>query len=199
VARSRPYVIGITGNIACGKSLVTNILAERGAFALDADRVAHELMRSGTNVFERIVERFGPDVVGNDGELDRRRLGGIVFNDPDALRDLEAITHPTTVREILDRVDRSGARVAVIDAIKLFEAGLAEECDETWAMICVPKTQIERLMKRSGFSEAEARRRIDAQPPQSEKAERADHVIDNSGTPEQTRQRVDALWRALPI
>jgi dephospho-CoA kinase len=198
VTSRRSYVIGITGNIACGKSLVTDHLANLGAFTLDADRVAHELMRSGTATFTRIVERFGSTVVGEDGELDRRRLGRIVFNDPAALKDLDAITHPAVVHEILRRIESSGAEVAVIDAIKLYESGLGDECDETWAVICDPAVQIERLMQRNGIDETEARRRIDAQPRQRDKAERADRVIDNSGTRETTLRRVDQIWRALP-
>lgn len=194
----RPYVIGVTGNIACGKSLVLRVLAELGADTIDADRVAHEVMAPGTPVAEEIIAAFGPSVRAADGGVDRRALGGIVFSDPAALTRLDAITHPPTVSEIRRRIEHSPARVVVVDAIKLYEAGVADVCDEVWVVTCDREQQVGRLMARNGFSREEALRRIDSQPPQEEKVARADRVIDNRGTPEETAAQVRALWSTLP-
>jgi dephospho-CoA kinase len=196
-AKRSPFVIGVTGNIACGKSLVTSILHELGAETIDADHVAHELMQPGSPVLQSIAKRFGPEVLNEDGSLNRPALGKIVFSDPEALADLERLTHPETVRTILDRAKAAHVEIVVIDAIKLFEAGLAEHCDETWAVFCDPAQQLERLMARNGLSESDARQRIDAQPPQAEKRLRADAVIDNSGTREETRRQTEREWARI--
>ena len=194
----KPYVIGVTGNIACGKSLVLETLAGLGADTIDADRVAHEVMAPGTPTAERIIAAFGEEIRGQDGGIDRRALGAIVFRDPDKLALLDSLAHPPTVAAIRDRVAASTAAVVAIDAIKLFEAGVADDCDEVWVVTCTPEQQVERLMRRNGFDREEALRRIQAQPPQEEKVRRADRVIDNSGTIEATIAQVQAAWNALP-
>jgi len=194
----RPYVIGVTGNIACGKSLVLDTLAKLGAETIDADRVAHEVMAPGTPTAERVIAAFGEEIRGPDGGIDRRALGAIVFRDPDKLALLDSLAHPPTVAAIRERVAASTAAVVAIDAIKLFEAGVAEDCDEVWVVTCTPEQQVERLMRRNGFDREEALRRIQAQPPQEEKVRRADRVIDNSGTVEDTVAQVKAAWDALP-
>lgn len=199
---SQPYLIGLTGNIACGKSVVLTLLAERGAATIDADRVVHTLMEPGEPVWAAIREAFGPAISDGEGRIDRRALGAIVFGDPAQLARLEGLTHPAVRAWIVARLTemvREGYRVAVVDAIKLYEGGLAERCDETWVVTCDPAQQLARLMARNGFSEAEARQRIAAQPPQAEKIARADVVIDNSGTLEATRAQVDAAWARLPF
>jgi dephospho-CoA kinase len=198
MSHGRPYVIGLTGNIACGKSLVLATLRELGAETYDADRVAHEVMRHGADSWNRIVERFGEGVIGEDGEIDRRKLGAIVFADPQALDALDHIVHPATVAAIRERVGRSSSNVVVIDAIKLFEAGLATDCDEIWVVDCTREQQIDRLMRRGSLSREEAIKRIGAQPPQAEKLEKADRVIDNSGAPESAVEQVRRLWQDLP-
>jgi dephospho-CoA kinase len=197
VRKGRPYVIGLTGNIACGKSLVLRELAARGAETIDADQVARELTEPGSPILARIVEAFGHDILRPDGSLDRRALGAIVFRDPEALRRLEAITHPAIVAEIRRRVAQSTHPVVVVDAIKLFESSLASDCDEVWVVTCRPEQQLARLMARNGLSEEEALARIQAQPPQAEKVARADRVIDNSGSIEETRRQVEALWQEV--
>ena len=194
----RPYVIGVTGNIACGKSLVLDTLAKLGAETIDADRVAHEVMAPGTPTAERVIAAFGEEIRGPDGGINRRALGAIVFSDPDKLALLDSLAHPPTVAAIRERVAASTAAVVAIDAIKLFEAGVAEDCDEVWVVTCTPEQQVERLMRRNGFDREEALRRIQAQPPQEEKVRRADRVIDNSGTVEDTVAQVKAAWDALP-
>lgn|SRR5690606_5052748 len=194
----RPYVIGVTGNIACGKSLVLDTLAKLGAETIDADRVAHEVMAPGTPTAERVIAAFGEEIRGPDGGINRRALGAIVFRDPDKLALLDSLAHPPTVAAIRERVAAATAAVVAIDAIKLFEAGVAEDCDEVWVVTCTPEQQVERLMRRNGFDREEALRRIQAQPPQEEKVRRADRVIDNSGTVENTVAQVKAAWDALP-
>lgn len=196
-ATGRPYLIGVTGNIACGKSTVLTRLAEHGAETIDADRVVHALMEPGEAVWAAIRETFGPGVIAADGRIDRRALGAIVFADRAQLARLEGLTHPAVRARIVAQVAdaaRRGVAVVVVDAIKLYEGGLADQCDETWVVTCDPAQQLARLMARNGFSEAEAQQRIAAQPPQAEKIARAAVVIDNSGTVEETRAQVDGAW-----
>ena len=201
-AQGRPYLIGLTGNIACGKSTVLAQLAELGAEPIDADRLVHELMTPGEPVWAAIRDQFGPGVLTPAGTIDRRALGTIVFGDPAALARLEAITHPSVRARIAERVADAAARgtpVVVIDAIKLLEGGLADQCDEVWVVTCRPEQQLARLMARNGFDEAEARQRIEAQTPQAAKMARADVVIDNSRTCEETRAQVAVAWRARGV
>jgi dephospho-CoA kinase len=201
-APARPYLIGVTGNIACGKSTVLRRLAELGAETIDADTVVHALQEPGEPVWAAIRDEFGPGVIAADGRLDRRALGAIVFADPARLARLEELTHPAVRVRILAQVEeaaRRDVRVVVVDAIKLYEGGLADHCDETWVVTCAPEQQLARLIARNGFGEAEARQRITAQPPQAEKIARADIVIDNSGSLDETRAQVDAAWSRLPV
>ncbi|MCX7681423.1 MAG: dephospho-CoA kinase [Anaerolineae bacterium] len=195
--RGRPILIGLTGNIGTGKSTVARMLAELGAEVVDADQVAHQVMRAGTPVHSAIVEAFGPQVLAADGEIDRRRLGAIVFADAEALARLEQLVHPATVAAIAQRIAASSAPVVVVEAIKLIEAGMADAYDSLWVTICRPEQQLQRLMAARNLSEAEARLRIQAQPPQEEKIARADVVIDNSGSLEQTRAQVRRAWARL--
>mgnify|MGYP001179464949 FL=1 len=193
--RSR-FVIGLTGNIACGKSTVSGMLAELGARVLDADLIAHEALVPSTSTYQRVVQEFGSDILRTDLSVDRAALGRIVFADPDALRRLEQIVHPYVVERISHEVSGSPG-VVVIDAIKLFESGLDSLCDEVWVVTCAPEQQLERLRARSGLTREEALRRINAQPPQGEKVRRADVVIDNSGGIEDTRRQVLAQWERI--
>ena len=194
---ARKYVIGLTGNIACGKSLVLTTLRDLGAETFDADTVAHEVMRHGTDAWHQIVTRFGDGVIGADGEIDRRKLGAIVFADAAALNALDQIVHPATVASIRERIRQSSSAVAIIDAIKLFESGLSQDCDEVWVVDCTREQQIERLTRRNNLTREEAIKRIDAQPPQAEKRARADLLIDNSQSAEQTLKTVHAMWDKL--
>ena len=194
---ARPYRIGLTGNIACGKSTVLRELKRLGAATLDADQVAHRAMRRGTAVYRAVVAAFGEDILGPEGEIDRRTLGKIVFADPAALARLEAIVHPAVLAYTGEWLENVREEVAVIDAIKLFEAGIAERCDEVWVVICPQEEQLRRLVEYRGLSREEALLRIHAQPPQEEKAAQADEVIDNSGTPEETLAQVRAAWARM--
>jgi dephospho-CoA kinase len=187
-----PYRIGLTGNIACGKSTVGRLLVERGAEYVDADRLVHALMEPGTPEHGQIVARFGPEIVTADGRIDRPRLGGIVFADPAALRDLEGILHPGVRAEIRRRLATSTAPIFVVDAIKLIEGGLAREMDAVWVVTCPRAEQVRRMMVERGLSEEQAEVRISAQNPQEEKVRQATVVIENGGTLADTERQVEA-------
>ena len=191
----RPYTIGLTGNIATGKSLVGQMLAERGAEYVDADRLAHEVMVRGAPAWREIVNVFGREVLQPDGELDRRQLGRIVFADPDALARLEQIVHPRVIALTERLIAASEAPVIVVEAIKLIESGMVRQlCDALWVVTAPRAVQLERLMAFRCLSRAEALLRIDAQPPQALKAAQADVVIDNGGAVEVTRRQVERAW-----
>jgi dephospho-CoA kinase len=191
----RPFIIGLTGNIACGKSTVLAQLARLGADTIDADRIVHDLYTPASPVSVAVAAAFGPGVLHLDGSVNRRALGAIVFADPDRLRQLERLTHPAVRQRLEALLAASTAPVVVIDAVKLIEGGLAERCDSVWVVTCSPYQQLARLMARDGFDRAEAERRIAAQPPQAEKVARADVVIDNSGTRGATAELVRQAWR----
>jgi dephospho-CoA kinase len=191
----RPTIIGLTGNIGTGKSTVAAMLAGLGADVIDADKVAHQVMRFGTSVYDQIVDAFGPGILAADGEIDRGQLGAVVFSNPGELARLEAIVHPATIRAIERRIACTDAAVVVIEAIKLIESGLVEKCDTIWVTTCRPDQQIRRIMDARHLSRAEARQRVEAQPPQKEKVARADVVIDNAGSLSTTREQVEAAWK----
>ncbi len=196
------YLIGLTGNIACGKSTVLAMLREHGAAVIDADQVTRQVQQPGEPVYRQIVETFGETIlVEPGGPIDRQRLGAIVFSDAQALRRLEQIVHPAVHARILAWLDDAAthARVAVIDAVKLLEAGWKQVCDAVWVVTCTPEQQLRRLMETRGMSEAEARMRITAQPLQESRVAQADVVIDNSGTLDATRAQVDAAWARIPL
>ncbi|HET9661857.1 MAG TPA: dephospho-CoA kinase [Thermomicrobiales bacterium] len=191
---TRPWLIGVTGNIACGKSAVMQRLAELGATIIDGDLVYRELTGPGSELVQTLAREFGPAIVGSDGSLNRPALGKIVFSDPRALLTLDQLTHPVILDEVFRRIATASTDVVATDGIKLLESGLGDRCDEVWVVACDPAQQRERLMTRSGYAAEEANRRIDAQPPASEKIARADVVIENNGTLDELRDRVDAAW-----
>jgi dephospho-CoA kinase len=196
------YLIGLTGNIACGKSVVVDLLHQRGADVIDADRVVHRLMEPGGTIYGPVIETFGaailgePDAQGNRA-IDRRKLGAIVFAEPVQLRRLEQISHPCVRVDLLRQIQESTASVIVIDAIKLIESGLASASDALWVVTCSPEIQLKRLMKRNSFSREEALLRIQAQSPQAEKVALASVVIDNSGSLEETERQVQQAWEKI--
>jgi len=191
------YLIGLTGNIATGKSTVAKMLHELGATVIDADALVHELQRQGTPTYEAIVAAFGRGILDRTGEIDRKALGSIVFADAEKLRLLESILHPAVLIESQRRIVAATKRVVVYEAIKLLEAGRADMCDAIWVVTARPEVQLERLKRDRHMSEADARTRIEAQPPQSEKIKRATVVIDNSGSLEDTRQQVHAAFAVI--
>jgi len=191
---SAPYRIGLTGNIATGKSTVGRMLASLGAELIDADKVAHAVMAPAGSAYAGVVEAFGPDVVGDAGEIDRRALGRIVFAEPEALKRLEALVHPAVIAEVNQRIARSAAPAVVVEAIKLLESGMADSYDAIWVTTCSEETQLVRLMGTRGLSRDDALARIGAQAPQAEKVLRADVVVDTDGTLAETRAQVEAAW-----
>jgi dephospho-CoA kinase len=187
--------IGLTGGIGSGKSTVSALLAAKGAVIIDADAITKELQQPGTEVFDKMVERFGPGIVAADGALDRQAVADIVFNDPEALQDLNGIVHPAvgaeTTRRILEQADTDN--LVVLD-IPL----LVEKSDRPMSGIVVvdvdPEVAVQRLVAFRGFSEADARARMSRQASREERLARADVVIDNSGTHEDLARLVDELW-----
>ncbi len=193
------YLIGLTGNIAAGKSVVARMLAGLGAEIIDADALVYELQRKGTPTYDAIVAEFGSNILREDGEIDRRALGAIVFSDPARLRALEAIVHPAVRLESQRRIAEATAEVVVYEAIKLIEAGRHEMCDAVWVVTAPRAAQIARLMQTRGLSEAEARQRVDAQPPPEEKLKYATVVIENGGSLEATRAQVERAYTAIRL
>ncbi len=195
-------IIGLTGPIGCGKSTIGSMLAELGGSFIDADALARDVTAPGQPASAAVRARFGVAVFESSGVLDRAALGAMVFNDPAALRDLEAIVHPG-VRKLLDErlgvAERDGDPFAVIEAIKLVEGGLADRCNEVWLLECPPQVQRERLAMR-GMDTADMERRLAAQGPglTDRLADRADRRFDTSGSTESIRERVeDALADVL--
>jgi dephospho-CoA kinase len=197
IPHSSALVIGLTGNIACGKSTVLRRLAALGAGVFEADVVTREIQRRGQPGFDATVALFGPGMIGPDGELDRRAIGNRVFADSAALARLEAAIHPLVRAAIARQLATMPEPVIIIDAIKLLESPLVAYCREIWVVTCTPEQQVARLTASRGLSEAEAWLRVQAQPPQAEKGARATVVIDNSGALPATLAQVDAAWARL--
>jgi dephospho-CoA kinase len=188
------YVIGLTGNIATGKSLVRRMLEHLGAYTLDADGLAHQVMTPSAPAYKPILEVFGKFVLKPDGQIDRDRLGAMAFSHPDALRALESITHPVIISAIDTLISRARHQVVVVEAIKLLEGDLAGFVDAVWVVDSTPATQLQRLMTKRGLSELDAKKRISIQNPQADKVARADVVINNEGNPDQTWAQVQQAW-----
>lgn len=189
------FLLGLTGNIACGKSTVGKILSERyGAEYVDADRVVHGLYAAGTPETAAIAARFGQDLLGEDGTIDRRRLGDIVMAEAEARRDLEALLGPGIRRALDARLATASAPVVVLDAIRLIEAGLAQGCQTVWVVTCERNAQVERLRTSRGLSREQAELRVDAQAPAAEKVRQADEVISNCGSVEDLEAQIAQAW-----
>ncbi len=192
------YVIGLTGNIAMGKSLVLRMLQHLGAYTIDADALTHRVMAPNAPAYKPIVQTFGQFILTPQKEIDRNKLASIAFSDPEALKKLEAITHPL-VRGAVDMlVKRSDKYVVVVEAIKLVEGELANQVDSIWVVDSSPENQMKRLVEKRGMSVDAAKRRIMLQNPQKEKLARANVVITNNETPEKTWLQVQAAWRNIP-
>ncbi|MEA2547400.1 MAG: dephospho-CoA kinase [Chloroflexota bacterium] len=198
-ARRRIVRIGLTGPIGCGKSTVAGWLATRGAVVVDADEVARMVTAPGQPAHDAVLARFGDPVRGADGTLDRAALARIVFADPVALRDLEAIVHPAVRPAILAEIaaaEAAAAPAVVIEAIKLVEGGLGELCDEVWLVTCGARVQRERLLARGSDAE-DADRRIEAQRGLDERLRpAASRILDTSGTAVDTRSVLATMWDA---
>jgi dephospho-CoA kinase len=187
-------ILGITGGIACGKTETGRILASEGFKVLDSDFLAHELMGKGRSVYTAVVKQFGDEILAEDGEIDRARLGEKIFADPQAREALNRLVHPAVIKAAKDWIEacRDAQEDAAVLVPLLFEAGWTEGWD---AVICVtaPEEQIFQRLEKRGLPGEEARKRIAAQMLQSEKAARADFIIENGGTPDALRSRIVGL------
>ena len=194
------YVIGLTGGIGSGKSTVARMLTQKGAKLLSADAVGHEVYEPDRPAWQEIVDAFGPDIVGAGGKIDRTKLGLIVFSDPEQLRRLNAITHPRMkelMREKLAAERAGGARIAVLEAALLFDAGWDDLTDEVWVTVAPPAVAAVRTAERSGISVEEALSRIRAQMSNEERISRSQVVIDTDCALERTEEQVSEEWERL--
>ena len=192
-----PMLVGLTGNIATGKSQVAQMLAELGARVIDADKVAHEVMQPGGPAYDAVVQAFGREMLAADGTVNRARLGAVVFRDPEALQTLEAAVHPAVIAEVNRRIAQAEDPVVVVEAIKLIEAGMHRLYDFLWVVTASRSLQITRLVAARGLTAEEAALRVGAQPPQQEKAALADLVLSNNKDLDSLRQKVDAGWARI--
>ena len=189
-------VVGLTGGIGSGKSTVSSLLAEKGAVVVDADAITKELQRPGTPVFDAMVERFGPGIVAADGTLDRPAVADIVFGDAQALADLNGIVHPAVGAEIVARLQALGEtdEVVILDVPLLVESANAYPAAGLLVVDVDPEVAVRRLVESRGMREADVRNRMARQARREDRLARADRVIDNSGTLDDLRAQVDAVW-----
>lgn len=193
-------VIGLTGGIASGKSTVARHLAERGAVVIDADRLGHKVYEPGRPGFDKVVATFGEEIVGADGQIDRKALGGKVFGDASQLKRLTDIAWPEILamaKVEIDAAKANGAAVAVLEAAVLIEAQWQRDVDEVWAVTVPPAVALERAAARDGVDAAAVQSRIDAQLSNEERAEHASVVIDNAGSQDELIEHVARHWRRL--
>jgi dephospho-CoA kinase len=193
-------VIGLTGGIGSGKSTVTQFLAELGAVIVDLDKVGHEALRKGSQAWEQVVSEFGKDILTAGGEIDRSKLGKIVFNNHEALAWLNQIVHPAIdniVKTKIEKYRRQGVRVVVLEAAAMLEAGKTEQVDELWVTIAPEVTVLKRVIERGGLSKKETRARIKAQLSNEKRIRQADVVIDTDCTLDELKDRVATEWQKL--
>lgn len=191
--------IGVTGGIATGKNLVTNYFKELGCYIIDADEIYHELIYPGKPLWKKLVEEFGSTILHPQNMIDRKRLGDIVFNNKEALKKLNSITHNEIIKKIEEKakLHENDYKIIVINAALLIEAGAKKIVDKVIVVWTDEQTQLERLMKRDNISKNEAEKRIKSQMSLKEKLKYADYVIDNNGSKEQTKKQVIDLYKEL--
>jgi len=194
-------IIGLTGGIASGKSTVARTLRELGATVIDADEIAHSVIEPGKPAWEDIVKKFGSHILKPDQTIDREKLGAIVFNDPELLQELNQITHPRVAEQLKHiittmRIEQSHA-ILFLEVPLLYETHLERICDEVWVVWVDEETQIQRLMKRDNLSREDAIKRIDAQMSLDEKARRADVVIENRSSLEETIAKATKYYNEI--
>jgi len=193
-------ILGVTGSIASGKSLVAELLRQKGAVVLSADQLAREVVAPGSKTLAALVERFGPQILTTTGALDRERLGCLVFADVEARKNLNELMHPAIAQlaeERLAEMTQTGAPLVVYEAPLLYEAGAEQRVDKVLVVTAAPEVQLERLLQRDRLDVNAAQQRIAAQMPQAEKAARADYRIDNSVGLLELELLVDQLWVEL--
>lgn len=199
-ASNRPYIVGLTGGIASGKSAAAAHLKSLGAVVVDADAISHALTLPGGQALPAIREAFGDGVFDAHGALDRSKLGALVFGNLRQRRALEGILHPMIQRQMMQEIDQAGERgdpVVVLNVPLLFECGMDALCDETWVMALEVEQQLERVMARDHLSREAAQERIDSQMPLRDKLQRATVSVRTGRPIEQTRQELSQLWRGL--
>ncbi len=191
-----PRIIGLTGNIACGKTSVGAMLRELGAERyIDADALVHHLYEAGQPIAVQVAEIFGASVLGSDGTIDRKALGAIVFQDAQAMKRLESIVHPAVGMALMNELAQVSTQgIAIIDAVKLLEGGSGALCQSKWLVTCPEEQEKRRLMERNHLSEDEAQARLRAQPAVAPRLALVDEVIDNGGSLEETRQQVRSAF-----
>jgi dephospho-CoA kinase len=192
-------VIGLTGGIGTGKSEVTRLLQGLGAKVINADQVGHEAYKPDSESWQELVKAFGDDILQTNREIDRRKLGAIVFGDPDQLSKLNSIMHPRMARIVSEQLEDlrvQGAQVVVVEAALLFEAGWDSLVDEVWSTDSPVETVIERLQARNGMSAEEVLKRIDSQMDRSERLSRAQVTVDNGGDVADLESTVRELWNS---
>lgn len=194
-------VIGLTGGIASGKSTISMLLRDKGAVIIDADEIAREILSPKKPAWNAVIDCFGREILLDGENIDRKKLGRMVFSDRAMLEKLNRITHPAILEEIKKRLDyyrQKREKIVVIDAALLLEIGLDSMVDEVWLVAVDEKTQLERLLNREKeMSVEEAMDRIRAQLPLDKKIKMADRIIENSGSIEETKRQIDALWRDI--
>lgn len=191
-----PRIIGLTGNIACGKTTIGKMLLELGAERyIDADAAVHRLYESGQPIAVKVAETFGTMILAPDGSVDRKALGAVVFQDADAMKRLERIVHPAVGGMLMQELSLVSDRgIAIIDAVKLLEGGSGALCQSKWLVVCPEEQEAARLIARNHFSREEAEARIRAQPPLAPRLALVDEVIDNGGSLEETHRQVKAAF-----
>ncbi|MCX6011558.1 MAG: dephospho-CoA kinase [Chloroflexi bacterium] len=198
-------VIGLTGGIGSGKSTVSRFLEELGAVTIDADKVGHEAFKPGTETWREVVAAFGKEILNPDGEIDRQKLGKIVFSDSQTLARLNQIVHPriyALVKAKIEDYRRRGVGVVVLEAPLLLEVGrpsLADEVDEVWVTVAPEAVVLKRLEKKTGLSQAQSRARIRSQLPSKERLKHADVVINTDCRLDELKAKVEKLWRRLSL
>ena len=194
-------VIGLTGGIGSGKSTVARILAELGAEVINADLVGHEVYRPGTPGFEQLTAAFGREVVGEDGTVDRRKLGAIVFASPAALAELNRIVHPLIAEAVRQRIEHRRSERSqtpiVVEAAVLIEANWVPLVDEVWVVSASPEAVVERIATERGLAAEQIRARIESQIGDEERRSHADVVIENTAGLDDLRARVEAAWQRI--
>ncbi|MBS3885898.1 MAG: dephospho-CoA kinase [Dethiobacter sp.] len=193
-------IVGLTGGIATGKSTVADIFEELGAYRIDTDRLARFVVEPHQPAWEAIVRSFGTDVLAASGSLDRKKLAAIIFAEPEKREILNKLTHPAVralLREELACARERGVGIVLVEIPLLYEAGFDCEVEYVIVVKATEETQLSRLLSREILSEEAARLRIEAQMPLQEKVARADYLIDNDGSPAETREQVEKVWRLL--
>lgn len=191
------FVIGLTGNIATGKSVVRRMLEHLGAYTIDADSLTHRAYAKGAPGYQPVIDKFGKWLLNRDGEIDRKKLGNLVFGDGEAMKQLEDIIHPLVRQATEMLIKRASQQVVVIEAIKLLEGDLRKACDSIWVTNAPEVIQVERLVRKRGFTREQAQERVHAQSPQSAKVNMANIVITNTGSYDDLWKQVSEAWKEI--